>query len=61
MQLFRKAAEQGHSGAMRALAHCYRYGEGVERDEAEAGRWDAAAEAAEVEAGAEAAEAAEVE
>jgi TPR repeat protein len=37
---WQKAVEQGHNGAMQNLAGCYRYGEGVERDEAEAARWD---------------------
>lgn len=40
---FRKAAEGGHRGAMRALAEAYRGGHGVVRDPRAAARWEAAA------------------
>jgi TPR repeat protein len=36
---YRKAAEQGHDDAIRAMVRCYRHGVGVAVDEAEASRW----------------------
>lgn len=36
---YRKAAEQGHSGAQNNLGVCYSNGDGVEKDEKEAAKW----------------------
>ena len=36
---FLKAANQGHIGAMAILVECYRYGYGVEKDEAKEQEW----------------------
>jgi TPR repeat protein len=37
---YRKAAEQGHRLAIAKMARCYRTGVGVDRDEAEASRYE---------------------
>ena len=42
---YRKAAEKWDATAMEMLANCYRFGKGVEPDEAEANRWDQQANA----------------
>lgn len=42
---FRRAAEAGHAGAMKALAEAYRGGHGVLRDARAAAHWEAAAHA----------------
>ena len=39
VQWFRKAAEQGHSGAQNNLGFCYNNGQGVVQDSAEAVQW----------------------
>ena len=39
MILYRKAAEQGHAGAMRKIAQMYDFGEGVAKSKAEARTW----------------------
>ena len=39
MKWFRKAAEQGHADAQFCLGECYRTGDGVAKDLAEAKTW----------------------
>ena len=39
VELFRKAADQGHAMAQYNLGHCYRTGEGVEKDIKKAAEW----------------------
>ena len=39
MKWYRKAAEQGHANAQCNLGYCYKYGEGVETNKAEAVKW----------------------